>query len=534
MKALTAAEMREVDRLTTARYGVSSDALMEAAGESVARAVSDFCAKHCSSRAPRIVILCGKGNNGGDGLAAARHLRSNGFAPRLYLLGGEADLRGDAARNARRWREAGGEILPLPQGASWLEFAPDLVVDALLGTGLRGPATGAFERVIQQLNEYSQNATSACPALILAVDIPSGLPSDGEPAEGAVVSAHHTITFTAPKTGQLISPDAARCGALRVQEIGSPAALVEEIGRSNIRLSGPDEFAGLPLIRAAAAHKGTFGHVLVVAGSSGKTGAAVLSGVAALRSGAGLVTIATPEDVLPIVAAARPEYMTAALATTADGAVSQANLDGGAFERLCADKTVLAIGPGLGTQSETQEFIRGSISRAEVPVIVDADGLNAFAGAAAGLRERRNEFLAITPHPGEMARLMGCSAPDVQRDRAGIAIAAARRFNAHVILKGYGTLVAAPDGRIYANATGNAGLAKGGSGDVLAGLLAAVTAQFGTADWLRVLALGVYLHGAAADLLAERTDASGICAMDVADALPAARGLLISEIRGLV
>jgi NAD(P)H-hydrate epimerase len=531
MKALTAAEMREVDRLTTSRHGISSEALMEGAGKSVAEAVTQFCSNDFRKRAPRITVLCGKGNNGGDGFVAARYLLSNGLAPRVYLISDTGDLGGDAAANAQRWRAAGGEIQALPGDASWLEFAPDVIVDALLGTGLRGAATGAFERAIRQINDYSRDATAARPALVLAVDTPSGLPSDGEAAQGAVVRAHRTITFTAPKTGQLTSPDAASCGRLCVQPIGSPATLVEEVGHSNLRMSEAREFAALPLVRQAAAHKGTFGHVLLIAGSTGKTGAAALAGVGALRTGAGLVTIATPQEALPTVAAARPEYMTTALAETVDGAIARSNAEPRAFERLCAGKTVLAMGPGLGTEKETQEFIRAAATSAELPVILDADALNAFAGSAFALRQQKSEFLAMTPHPGEMARLLGCSTEDVQRDRLAAALEGARRFQAYVVLKGYGTLIASPDGRIFANANGNAGLAKGGSGDVLTGVLAALTVQFGTADWLRVLALGVHLHGAAADVLAGRIDVSGVCALDVADAIPLARQHLIQEIR---
>ena len=296
-----------------------------------------------------------------------------------------------------------------------------------------------------------QRATSARPSLILAVDTPSGLPSDGQPAEGALLFAHRTVTFTTPKPGQLISKDAAAVGALEVVSIGSPGALVEEIGKSSMRWIEPAEFADFPLVRTADSNKGLYGHVLVVAGSLGKSGAAVMAGYAALRSGAGLVTVATPDVVLPIVASAHPEYMTEALASTEAGTASRKNIfDRPAvpqtmdeispevidrlmkdtkfrFARIEEGKTVLAVGPGLGLDPETQDFIRIITRHTYRPVILDADGLNAFAGCADKLRDRKSEFLAITPHPGEMARLLMRSTKDLQEDRVRTAQEAAQR-----------------------------------------------------------------------------------------------------------
>jgi hydroxyethylthiazole kinase-like uncharacterized protein yjeF len=341
--------------------------------------------------------------------------------------------------------------------------------------------------------------------------------------------AHKTITFTAPKTGQLISRDAATVGALKVVNIGSPAVLVEETGKGTLRWMEPEEFAGLPLVRSVDGHKGTFGHVLVVAGSIGKSGAAIMSSHAALRAGAGLVTVATPDVVLPLVAAAHPEYMTEPLAATDAGTASRRNLENAQFARIAQGKTVLAVGPGLGQHPETQDFIRAIVQQSELPIILDADGLNAFDGAA--LRDRETKFLAITPHPGEMARLLGSSIKVVQQDRVKTAVEAALRWNVFVVLKGSHTVVAAPDGQIFVNTTGNAGLAKGGSGDVLTGVLAALTAQFKTEDWTRVLALGVYLHGAAAELAAAGMDLSGLLAGEVASAVPQARRRLLAELQ---
>jgi NAD(P)H-hydrate epimerase len=534
MKALTAAEMREVDRLTTERYGIPSLQLMENAGRRVADAVWQAIVGRDNVR---VCVLCGRGNNGGDGFAAARCLKDASVATRVLLFGKPEDVHGDAATFFARWRDAGNTIEPIASEADWERAwhevgSATVIVDALLGTGLRGAATGVIARAISDINRLSHNVTSPRPALILSVDIPSGLPSDGEVAIGPVLSAHRTVTFTAPKVGQLISPNAAACGALQVVRIGSPAESIEECGKGKLRWVGPDEFASLPLVRSADGHKGKFGHVLLVAGSAGKSGAAALSGLGALRAGAGLVTIATPAPAQIPLAAAQAEYMTDVLEATADGAISNKNLHGGNWSRIAAGKTVLAAGPGLGTHPETQEFIVRSATESELPLILDADGLNAFAGRAELLRRRKSAFLAVTPHPGEMARLLGTSTAAVEMNRVAAALDSARNWNAHVVLKGFHTLIAAPDGQLFVNTSGNPGLAKGGSGDVLTGILAALTAQFGTPDWVRVLSLGVHLHGVAADLLAaEGEEVSGILASEVARAVPRAREWLVREIR---
>jgi hydroxyethylthiazole kinase-like uncharacterized protein yjeF len=271
--------------------------------------------------------------------------------------------------------------------------------------------------------------------------------------------------------------------------------------------------------------------VLLVAGSLGKSGAAVLAGQAALRSGAGLVTVATPDVVQPVVAAAQPEYMTEPLASTAAGTIALSNLADGHFSKLLEGKTVLAVGPGLGTEPETHQFIRELLRQITLPVVLDADGLNAFALSPDALRDRKYKFLCLTPHPGEMARLRGTSSLSVQQDRVKIASETAKRWNAHVALKGFHTVLASPEGQVFVNTTGNAGLAKGGSGDVLTGLLAAMTAQFGTEDWLRVLALGVYMHGSAADMLGGSPYTTGVLAQEIAKSIPSARTNLLQELQ---
>jgi len=540
MKALTAEEMREVDRLTTERHGISGLELMENAGAQAAREVIRFVSRLTWNwdRPRRVVILCGKGNNGGDGFVVARHLQRElqKREVRVFLFAQEKELKGDALKNAKRWRRSGGFLSQVLTEANWAKAleqvsTADVIVDALFGTGLRGPVTGLPARAILDLNKLSGNTTRPTPAFILAIDTPSGLPSDGEAAAGPVVRAHETVTFTAPKSGQLISPDAACCGALHVKEIGSPSQLVEDAGKATLRWASPEEFASLPLIRSADSHKGAFGHVLIVGGSLGKSGAAVLAGYASLCSGAGLTTVACPDVAHSIIASAHPEYTTEPLPSTAEGTLRNLAEYPGHAQKILEGKTVVAIGPGLGTNLETQQTIRQLVRDVSLPIILDADGLNAFAGDLKQLRERKFEFLAITPHPGEMARLLGVTNAHVQADRLKVATEAAKRANAYVLLKGFHTVLAAPDGRVWVNTTGSPALAKGGSGDVLTGVLAALTAQFGTDDWLRVLALGAYLHGEAGEPTGPFGDPSGRLSSSVATAIPIAREKLLRRIQ---
>jgi hydroxyethylthiazole kinase-like uncharacterized protein yjeF len=553
MKALTAAEMREVDRLTTERHGISSYQLMETAGTLAANAFAELMRDAGLEPPHEICVLCGKGNNGGDGFVVARHLRSAAANVFVVLFAREEELKGDSATNFSRWREIGGEVVFVADEAAWGEIAAqvlasDVIVDAMFGTGFRGVASGAIGRAIADVNKKSKDATAVSPALILAVDTPSGLPSDGEPGEEPILKAHHTVTFTAPKVGQLISRNSSAVGSLRVVNIGSPAALVEEIGKSAVRWSDAGEFADVPLVRKSDGNKGMYGNVLIVAGSLGKSGAAVMSGSAALWSGAGLVTVATPDVVLPIVAAAHPEYMTESLFSTDKGTISKRNLLDHPpppktaseeeianftknfkipFMRIQDGKTVLAIGPGLGQHSETQEFVRTTVRSTSLPTILDADGLNAFAGRASEWKDHAAPMMVLTPHPGEFARLLGCEVAEVQNDRLKLARQAAAEWNLHVILKGNQTVIAAPDGHAWINLTGNPGMATGGTGDVLTGMLAGLVAQFGEKNWEGALCMGVYLHGLAGDIAAEAKGEAPLIATDVIEAIaPAYRRTL--------
>ena len=529
MKVLTAAQMREADRLTTERYGISSLQLMENAGAAIAEFLSE---KFPGLARQKIVVLCGKGNNGGDGLVVARLLRESGCSPEVILFSNPSAVEGDAGVNLKRWQQGLGELRVVTSIPEWdpvrtgLDNA-NLIVDALLGTGLRGPVEGLLGSVIAEVNTARKK--NGARTSVVSVDMPSGLSSDAEDFEGPVVTADFTVTLTAPKLGQLVSPRASSCGVLVVRQIGTPPDLLESDPHLKMHWLEPGEFRGLPLKRDPDSHKGSYGHALIVAGSLGKSGAAVLAGRGALRSGAGLVTVATPLEVLPTVAAGAPEIMTAPLATTEAGTVSLHNLDYGRFAEMARDKSVVAIGPGLSTHNETQQFIRTIVAATQLPIVLDADGLNAYAGMADHLNQRQAPVLALTPHPGEMARLLGVTTKDVQARRLDVALEAAGRWRAHVILKGFHTILATPSGNAYFNTTGNPGMATGGTGDVLTGILAGLTAQFGTEDWPRVLGLGVYLHGLAGDLAASRVGEAPLVASDLIDAIPEAYSRILAE-----
>lgn len=533
MQILNVAEMREVDRLTTERYGIPSLSLMENAGRSVA----DFMAtrfRRLESR--RIVVLCGKGNNGGDGFVAARHLADAGATPIVILVAAQNEMRGDAALNRDRWQKAGGEVRVVRTSSDWQTVrasinSADLIVDALLGTGFKGAVEGLLSEVIHEVNGRERGK------VVIAVDIPSGLPADAngvvESSAGTkdssrnIVTADYTVTFTAPKVGMFSGNAAAYVGQLVVREIGSPPELVEEVGKGTVRWLEPREFSHFALPRKPDGNKGNYGHALIVAGSVGKSGAAVMASWAALRAGAGLVTAAVPEPVLPLVAMPNPEVMTEPLPATETGSISLRALEYERFDGIAKGKSVIGIGPGLTTQTETADFVRTVVGKyLDVPIVLDADGLNAFAGRAEKLKAAR-KMLAVTPHPGEMARLVGSDTKRIQSRRLEVAREAAAGWNAFVILKGYQTVVAAPDGRAWINSTGNAGMATGGTGDVLTGMLSGLIAQYGAG--IAALCFGLYLHGLAGDIAYAESGEAPLMATDLIRAIPRAYKKFFAE-----
>ena len=507
----TAEEMRRADRRATDRYGVPSLLLMENAGRGAVDALERVLGPVGSRR---IAVVCGKGNNGGDGFVVARHLIGRGARVSTWLVGRAADVQGDARVNLDALQRAGERVAEAPDAAGdafgrlRAELGDaDLVVDALLGTGVRGSATGAVAAAIEAINAVGRP--------VVSLDLPSGLPSDGEAPAGPVVRARATVTFGLPKLG-LVQPDGvAHAGRVEIADLGIPRAWLEE-GIPTALLEAADVRAALPR-RPMGAHKGTYGHLLVVAGSVGRTGAAVLACLGALRSGTGLVTCATPASQQPVVAALVPEPMTEPLPETHARTLSSKAVE--RIVELLSRMDALAIGPGIGLDPETREAVRTLVRDVARPMVVDADALTALTGGLGLCREAAAPRL-LTPHPGEAARLLGCGIAEVQADRLGSARRLAAESGAVVALKGARTVVAQPDGRATLNSTGNPGMATGGTGDVLTGIAGGLLAQ-GVAP-AEALGAAVYLHGLAGDLAAEARGEAGLVAGDVADAVPAA------------
>jgi len=507
MRILSARAMREVDRRAIEEIGIPSLVLMENAAVGVADALGE---RYPEARS--VAIFCGPGNNGGDGLALGRLLDGRGYEVALALVTGGRNPSGDAAVQLAICRRQGLAVAE-PGDDAGLDAALrhatgcDVVVDALFGTGLERPLGEPFAGLVGRLNALGRP--------IVAVDLPSGLDASRPVPIGPHVRADLTVTFAAPKIAQVFAPASGACGDLAVAELGIPPALLEEAEGGLHWLDGAD-LAGYLTPRPADAHKGTYGHVLIVAGGRGKAGAAVLAARAAVRGGAGLVTAAVPEPIQAIVHGGSLESMTVALPVDLD------DLAPAAFDAVRAawdGKTCVAMGPGLGQGTGTRAVVERLVRECPLPMVVDADALNAFAGRIAGLAERRSEAI-LTPHPGELARLLGASAADVQADRLGAVRRAAEASRAVVVLKGHASLIATPEGEVWVNATGNPGMASGGMGDVLTGLLGALLAQ--GLQPLAAAQLGVHLHGLAGDLASERLGPVGIRAGDLVDLLPVA------------
>ncbi|MGC8792926.1 MAG: NAD(P)H-hydrate dehydratase [Bryobacteraceae bacterium] len=505
MKILTAAQMREVDRRTI-EMGIPGIVLMENAGHRVV----EFLAETFRPLSEQIVVIvCGKGNNGGDGMVVARQLWTRLRPRRLHvvLAADPAELKGDAAANYRMLQVVGcpvaRQITPEMREAT-------LVLDALLGTGLKGPVTGPVVDWIREINAGFPRAR------IVAVDIPSGIESDAADTPGEAVQADYTVTFTAPKVGQIMPPNCRRVGRLRVAPIGSPPELYEADDSIFLSLIEARELRHLFAPRIPWSHKGDFGHVLVLAGSRSKPGAAAMAGMAALRAGAGLVTVASAASAVPMIGSHAPEIMTEPLPETPEGAIAAQALE--RVLELAAGKDVIALGPGLGTHPETVSVVRQLFDRLPQPLVVDADGLNALAGVAI---RGEGRVRILTPHPGEMARLTGLVTRQIQADRIGVARSFARERGVILVLKGYRTLIATPDGRVRVNPTGGPGLASGGSGDILTGAVAGLLAQF-PQDPVLAAAGAVYLHGLAGDLGAGEMGEQALVATDLLRYFPPA------------
>lgn len=506
MKIVTAAEMREIDRVTSQSFGVPSPVLMENAGAAVAEFVAS---RYPSARS--VGIVCGKGNNGGDGFVAARKLHQAGKDVHVLLLAERAELRGDAAEMFTKLPIAPVIATSHPQlkaEPARAVFDADVLVDAILGTGFRPPVSGLYAEAIAALN------ASASP--IVAVDIPSGADADvmGEQV-GAVARADAVMTFTAPRPAHIFGM--LTTGPTVIAPIGSPDEAI--VSSLQLNVITARDFAPLIGPRSSVANKGSFGHVLVLGGSTGKAGAAAMAGMAALRAGAGLSTVATAKSVLATVAGFHPELMTEPLDETGAGSISIRVLQHG-MDSLTERKTVLAVGPGISRHPETAELVRGVVKKYRLPIVLDADGLNAFEGRSEELKNRAGA-LVITPHPGEMARLTGTTIPAVQHDRLNVARTFAREHDVIVVLKGHRTLIALPDGAVWVNTTGNPGMATGGTGDILTGMVAGLVAQHPDRIPHAVTA-AVHLHGLAGDVARESVGEHSMVATDLLTALPEA------------
>jgi ADP-dependent NAD(P)H-hydrate dehydratase / NAD(P)H-hydrate epimerase len=505
MKLVTATEMREIDRATSQRFGVPSLTLMENAGS----AVAEFVASHYPS-AERIGVICGKGNNGGDGFVAARRLKAAGKEVRVVLLAAPAELRGDAAEMFAKLPVAPVVVRSsdeLKQEQARSVFESEVLLDAILGTGFKPPVSELYAEAIQLLNASS--------APVVAVDIPSGAAADVMAEQtGVVARADAIVTFTAPRTAHIFGR--LTDGPTVIAPIGSPDEAI--VSSLQLNLITAREIAPLIGPRPLDSNKGNYGHVLVIGGSVGKAGSVAMAGIAALRTGAGLSTVATPKSVLATVAGFHPEIMTEPLDETDAGSIS--TRAGGALDALIKGKTVLAVGPGISRNPETSEFVRSLVVKSKTPLVLDADGLNAFEGRASELNGK-GRILVITPHPGEMARLAGSTIAAVQRDRINVARTFAREHELVVVLKGHRTLIAQPDGTVWVNTTGNPGMATGGTGDILTGMVSGLIAQNPEQIAGAVIA-AVHLHGLAGDVARESMGEHSLVATDLVRALPEA------------
>lgn len=534
MKVTTAREMQYVDRIAIEKYGIAGDLLMEMAGLAVAEKINElFFQNTYNSLVPHfrkggrrgdltIIILCGGGNNGGDGLVIARLLHNQGRDVKIFLASKPAEIKGDAKVNYNAAVKFGIKIYPINKflHSHFQSLNCNLVIiDALLGTGLSKEVRAPISDVIKKINSMSSP--------VVSVDIPSGISSDTGQVMGSAVKAHHTVTFGLPKRGHLLYPGAEYTGNLHIAEIGFPRNLLES-KKIMVNLVQKRDALSLMPERRPYSHKGAYGHVLIIAGSRGKTGAALMAARACLRTGAGLVTIGIPETIVNAFQSRVTEAMILPLPDKGDGTLALKAADT-ILEFIKKRANVLAIGPGLSVDKEITKLVCLLISKSRVPVVIDADGINAIAGKS-GLLKKSMAPVILTPHSGEMARLMrqgsgvrGQGLKDdlrnnIENDRINTAVSFAKRTNTYLVLKGVPTVIAAPDGEAFINSTGNPGMAKAGTGDVLTGMISALLAQGLTPRDASVL--GVYMHGHIGDIMAEKKGKHSLIASDIINAIP--------------
>jgi NAD(P)H-hydrate epimerase len=519
MKVLTSAEMKEIDRQTIEEVGIPGPVLMENAGLQIFRFLQTIL-PYCDG--DRIVIVAGRGNNGGDGLVIARHLFNHGMVPQVMLLAGKDEVKGDAAINLRVAEKIGVPVAEVRSEEDWnakkrLIKEAAVIVDAIFGTGLSKPAEGLYAKAIEDINRAD--------AFKLSVDIPSGLSSDSFEIIGPAVRADVTVTLAAPKVAHVLPPAEEWVGELVVADISVPPQLLNS---PQLKLDLVERQGLLRSFqkRQKESHKGSYGHLLVIAGSLGKTGAAVMAAKAALKTGAGLVTVGTPESCLPMVARGMVELMTEPLAETEEKTIAEKAAP--RARALLKGKNALLIGPGISTNESTAAFLEKIMQEVRIPVVIDADGLNILS-LKPELLKRLPKTAILTPHPGEFARLVGLELRDVIKRKLELAPAFARKQGVYLILKGYRTLISTPDGRTFINPTGNPGMATGGSGDVLSGMIASLLMQ--EKDALQAALAAVYLHGLSGDLAAEKLGERALIAGDLIRFLPAALKAMEDEAR---
>lgn len=509
MELVTASEMRALDRAAIEQRKIPSIRLMENAGKGV---VTEMERQFGRLRGAFVTVVAGKGQNGGDGFVVARLLRQRGCTVHAALLAPPEALKGDAATTLRRFRRGGGRVhtvASMPELRSILGRLlerSDFIIDAIFGTGLNAPVEGLAASAIQMMNESGRR--------IVAIDLPSGLDGDTGAVLGIAVHATLTVTLARPKRGLFLGDGPNQAGAVRVADIGIPQELIAGAKIGLTLLETADIRAALPA-RPRTAHKGRYGHAGIIAGSVGKTGAAVMAARGALRVGAGLVTVATPRSLNDVVEAKLLEAMTFPVPETETRSLAIAAKE--PLISFAADKTALALGPGIGRHPETAALVRELLPQLRKPIVLDADGINALAGHEEVLGSLAAPLI-LTPHPGEMARLLGTTSATVQRDRLQVAARVAHEHKVYVVLKGAGTVLAGPDGSLAVNPTGNPGMATGGTGDVLTGMIAGLLAQ-GLSPWEAACA-GAYLHGLAGDLAAAALGEIGLVAGDVLQAIP--------------
>lgn len=506
MFLLKASEMREADRYTIEKVGIPGIVLMENAGIAVVRALDEAFPPEDQRK---ILVFCGKGNNGGDGFVIARHLFLSGDDVEVILLSGKEQLGGDAAANMKIADALGIPIAEITKIADFEKMNVslndfDVIIDALLGTGIQKPAEGLYAYVIELIN--------GCVSFVVSVDLPSGLPTDTGDLIGPAVEADFTVTFGYPKICHVLPPAEDQCGELVIADICIPEEAVR-FEKERREIITAESLDGIIQPRQPDSHKGDYGHLLVIAGSIGKLGASVMTAKSASRSGTGLVTVAAPSSCVPVIQSKLTEEMAFPLEDDGKGILLEKNA---AQFPLKGKYTAYAIGPGIGSEEETFRFIRKLLPAITVPAVVDADGLNALAGYLELLGNVQVPLI-LTPHTGEFARLTGFDVSGIQKNRFEVASDFAKKWKVYIVLKGHRTVIASPNGDVYVNLTGNPGMAKGGSGDVLTGIIGGLLAT-GVSP-LDAARLGVYLHGLAGDIAIETRTEIGLSAGDLIEAL---------------